>query len=131
MMSIICGSYGKASGKMSDQLAGYLARIQADLPALQIASARLNGDSMINDVVVVNDDMVFRFAKSVHAQALLAYETQLLRVIERYVTMPVPRIETCTNTYMRYRCVPGAPLYRHTLLRADVATQDRLAYQLA
>src|SRR5215208_3076332 len=116
---------------MADILAGYLARIQADLPALHIASARLNGDGMINDVVVVNDDLVFRFAKSAHGQALLAYETQLLSVIERYVTVPVPQIESCNDTYMRYRFVPGAPLYRHTLLRADAATQDRLAHQLA
>ena len=40
---------------MSEQLAGYLARIQADVPALHIASARLNGDGTMNDVVVVND----------------------------------------------------------------------------
>jgi aminoglycoside 2''-phosphotransferase len=116
---------------MADVLAGYLARIQADLPALHIASARLNGDGTINDVVVVNDDLVFRFAKSERAQALLAYETQLLQVIERHVTVPVPHIESCNETYMRYRFVPGTPLYRHTLLRADAAIQDRLAHQLA
>ena len=116
---------------MTDVLPSYLARIQADLPALQIVSARLNGDGMINDVVVVNDDLVFRFAKSAHSQALLAYETQLLSVIERQVTVPVPHVEACNETYMRYRFVPGAPLYRHTLLRADAAMQDRLAHQLA
>jgi aminoglycoside 2''-phosphotransferase len=116
---------------MSDLLAGYLARIQADLPALHIAAARLNSDGMMNDVVVVNDDLVFRFAKNEHAKTLLAYEAQLLQVIERVVTVPVPHIEHCTDTYMHYRFVPGVPLYRHTLLRADAATQDRLAHQLA
>jgi aminoglycoside 2''-phosphotransferase len=116
---------------MANVLAGYLARIQADYPALHIASARLNGDGMVNDVVVVNDDLVFRFAKSEHAQALLAYETQLLHVIARHVAVSVPHIEHCADTYMHYRLVPGIPLYRHTLLHADAATQDRLAYQLA
>ena len=116
---------------MADMLSSYLARIQADHPTLQVVSARLNGDGMINDVVVVNDDLVFRFAKSAHGQALLAYETQLLSVIERQVTVPVPHIEACNDTYMRYRFVPGVPLYRHTLLRADAAMQDRLAHQLA
>src|SRR4051794_3938912 len=103
---------------MADVLAGYLARIQADYPALHVASARLNGDGMNNDMVLVNDDLVYRFAKSAQAQALLAYETQLLSVIERHVTVPVPQIESCTDAYMHYRFVSGAPLYRHTLLRA-------------
>ncbi len=116
---------------MADILAGYLARIQADAPELHVASARLNSDGMMNDVVVVNDDLVFRFAKSEHAKTLLAYETQLLYVIARHVTVPVPHIERCTDTYMHYRFVPGIPLYRHTLLRADAAMQDLLAHELA
>jgi aminoglycoside 2''-phosphotransferase len=116
---------------MADLLAGYLARIKADQPALRVTSARLNSDGMMNDVVVVNDTLVFRFAKNDHAKTLLAYEAQLLQEIERCVTVPVPRIEHCNDTYMHYRFVPGMPLYRHTLLRADTATQDLLAHQLA
>jgi hypothetical protein len=83
---------------MADVLAGYLARIQADVPALRVASARMNSDGMMNDVVLVNDNLVFRFAKNEPAKTLLAYEAQLLQVIERYVTVPVPRIEHCTDT---------------------------------
>src|SRR4051812_8653577 len=116
---------------MADVLAGYLARIEADLPALRVESARLNSDGMMNDVVVVNDALVFRFAKNDHAKTLLAYESQLLQLIERSVDVPVPHIEHCTNTYMSYRLVPGAPLYRHTLLRSSVEIQDLLAHQLA
>ena len=86
---------------------------------------------MINDVVVVNDDLVFRFAKSEHAKDLLLYETQLLRVIERACDRAGSAYRILCRTYMQYRLVPGAPLYRHTLLRADATTQDRLAHQLA
>lgn len=68
---------------MADVLAGYLARIAADLPALQVASARTNSEGTMNDVVVVNETLVFRFAKNDHAKSLLAYEAQLLQVIER------------------------------------------------
>jgi aminoglycoside 2''-phosphotransferase len=116
---------------MTDELAGYVARIRADFPTLQIASARLNADGLMNDVVVVNDDLVFRFAKNDHARTLLAYEAQLLPIVGRHVTVPVPQIEHHTAAYMCYRFVPGSPLYRHTLLRADSATQDRLAHELA
>jgi aminoglycoside 2''-phosphotransferase len=116
---------------MADLLAGYLARIAADLPALQVESARLNSDGMMNDVVVVNGTLVFRFAKNDYAKTLLAYESQLLQVIERSVSVPVPHIEHCNDTYMCYHYVPGAPLYRHTLLRASSEIQDALAHQLA
>lgn len=116
---------------MADVLAGYLARIAADLPALRVESTHMNSESMMNDVVVVNDTLVFRFAKNGHAKSLLAYEAQLVQLIERSVTVPVPHIEYCNDTYMHYRFVPGMPLYRHTLLRADAATQDALAHELA
>jgi aminoglycoside 2''-phosphotransferase len=116
---------------MTDVLAGYVACIRADFPTLQILSARLNSDGMMNDAVIVNDELVFRFAKNEHAQTLLAYEAQLLHLIGRYVTVPVPRIEHLTDTFMLYRFVPGAPLYRHSLLRANSVTQDVLAHELA
>lgn len=116
---------------MTDVLAGYVKRIGADCPSLQIASARLNSDGMMNDAVVINDDLVFRFAKNEKALTLLAYEAQLLDIIGRYLTVPVPRIEQRTDVYLRYRHIPGSPLYRHTLLRTDPAIQNRLAYELA
>lgn len=116
---------------MTDVLTGYIARIRADFPTLQISSTHLNSDGMINDAVIVNKELVFRFAKNEHAQTLLAYEAQLLPVIGRYVTVPVPRIEHCADTFMLYRFIPGAPLYQHSLLRADPATQEVVAHELA
>jgi aminoglycoside 2''-phosphotransferase len=116
---------------MTDVLAGYVARIRADCPTLAIAAARLNSDGMMNDVVVINDDQVFRFAKNEYAQTLLAYEAQLLEIIGRYVTISVPRIVHRADGYVHYRLVPGVPLYRHSLLRVDPAIQESLAHQLA
>ncbi len=73
----------------------------------------------MNDVVVIDNEHVFRFAKNDQARALLAYEAQLLEVIGRQVTIAIPHIEHRTiDTYLRYRYMPGVPLYRHTLLRA-------------
>lgn len=116
---------------MNDVLVGYLARIRADFPALDTSAARLNSDGMINNVVVIDDKHVFRFAKSDHARALLAYEAQLLEVVGRHVATAIPRIEHRTADYLHYRYISGVPLYRHTLLRASPASQDRLAHELA
>src|SRR5262245_15479953 len=115
---------------MNDVLAGYLERIQADFPTLPISAARLNSDGLVNDVVVIGDH-VFRFAKNDHARALLAYEAQMLDLIGRYVATPIPSIEHRTGDYLSYRYVPGDPLYRHLLLRAGEASQERLAHDLA
>ena len=116
---------------MTDKLAGYLAQIRVDYPTLDLSSARLNSDGIMNDVVVINDDLVFRFAKHERARALLAYEAQLLPIVKRSVTLQVPHIEHRTDGYLSYRYVPGIPLYLHTLLRADQDTQDRFACELA
>lgn len=114
---------------MADVLAGYLARIRANFPRLDLVSARLNSDGLMNDVVVINNELVFRFAKNDHAHALLAYEAQLLPIIGRSVSVPVPRIDHYTDTYLHF--VAGTPLYRHTPLHASPATQDWLAHELA
>lgn len=116
---------------MTGRLADYVAKVQADFPTLGVQSARLNSDGMMNDVLVLNEDLVFRFAKNEAAQRLLAYEARLLDLIGRYVSLAVPRIEHCTDAYMHYRLLVGRPLYRHLLLRSDEQLQSRLAQQLA
>ena len=116
---------------MTDILAAYMDRIRTHVPTLHITSVCLNSDGLMNDVVIVNHDLVFRFAMNEEAKTLLAYETRLLQVVRRYVSLPVPRIEYTTDGFMHYRLVPGVPLYRHTLLRTDEATQDSLAHELA
>jgi aminoglycoside 2''-phosphotransferase len=116
---------------MSELLAPYVAQIRADFPTLEIASARLNRDGVVNDVVIVNDEFVFRFAKSEEGRALLAHEAQVLSVIGRHVSAPVPQFTHRTATYGHYRLVPGTPLYRHLLLRSALHVQEQLACDLA
>lgn len=116
---------------MTDLLVQYVAQINVDFPTLDIITARLNSDGMVNDVVIVNEDLVFRFAKNDGARALLAYEAQVLDVVGHHVRAPVPLIMHRTSNYMHYRFVPGTPLYRHLLLRANSQVQDRLAQDLA
>ncbi len=120
-----------ASLQQEDVLAGYVASITNDFPMLDIVSVRMNRDGLMNDVVVINNEIVFRFAKNEHAQLLLAYEAQILERIGRAVTISVPQIEHRTASYVRYRFVPGLPLYRHTLLRADPLLYERFAHELA
>ena len=116
---------------MRDLLERYTEAIRAQLPSLHVHSVHLNRDGLQNDVVVVNHELVFRFAKTAQATALLDYERRLLPIIERQVTLPVPHIDLWSETFLHYRLVPGVPLYRHVLLRSDETTQAALAHALA
>lgn len=116
---------------MSELLTAYLDQIRGDFPTLDIGSARLNSDGMVNNVVIVNDDLVFRFAKTDYGRQLLAYEAQLLELIAPSVSTPIPRFIHCTPTYVHYQLVPGNPLYGYLLLRTEPQIKERLAAGLA
>jgi aminoglycoside 2''-phosphotransferase len=109
----------------------YLGRIRAVFPSLAIASARVNSDGLANDAVIVNDELVFRFPKTGEARELMAYELAALDVARRYVTLPLPEAERAAEDFVRYRFLPGEPLYRSALLRADEAGQEGYAAELA
>jgi len=109
----------------------YLEQIQEHLPKFDLASVRLNRDGLVNDIVIVNNEWVFRFPKDEAGKQLMAREAGLLDLIRRHVDMPVPHFERCTDDYAVYRFIAGVPLDRNTILRQDDPTQSQLADQLA
>jgi len=48
---------------MPDSAEAYAGQIQAIAPDWVVHTAVFNGDGLVNDVVIVNDRLVFRFAK--------------------------------------------------------------------
>ena len=68
----------------------YLDRIREYVSDLDAAALRVNSDGLVNDVVIVNDDLVFRFPKNDRARQALAQETRILDLVRRYVDMPLP-----------------------------------------
>ncbi len=49
---------------MPDTAEAYAGRIQAIVPDWVVHTAVFNGDGLVNDVAIVNDRLVFRFAKN-------------------------------------------------------------------
>jgi aminoglycoside 2''-phosphotransferase len=115
---------------VTPSLDSYLATIRAVTPALEISTAQLNTDGMTNAVVVVNDELVFRFPKTEAAHALQRYEAALLAAIQPQVPVALPQVEEQNGQFARYRLVPGEPLYRHRLLQAPAPDQERVLAQL-
>jgi aminoglycoside 2''-phosphotransferase len=115
-----------------------LQSICAAYPDLRIASVEYNGDGQNNDVLVVNDEFIFRFPKYMDALKRLRVETAILTGIQSHILLPVPapmfvNIErrAVGEAFLGYRKLAGEPLWRETFRTIDDdETLERLASQL-
>jgi aminoglycoside 2''-phosphotransferase len=118
----------------------YVSRVQGAYPDLTISAARMiAGEGQFNDIVVVNERLIFRFPRTPFAQATLAREVAVLTWIQGRLPLPIPnpvyRISDPTTgllSGMGYPMLPGAPLGDVALAAiTDPAARDRMAEQLA
>ncbi len=68
----------------------YVAYLQRLYPELQINSVYINEIGQNNDVLIVNDNIVFRFPKYEKGIQKLRIETQLLEKIRPFITLQIP-----------------------------------------
>ena len=115
-----------------------LQRIRSEYPDLRIASVEFNDDGQNSDVLVVNDELIFRFPKYAGALKRLEIETAILTGIAGRVSLPVPapmfvNIEerVVGEAFTGYRKLAGEPLWRETFRTIDDdETLEKLASQL-
>jgi aminoglycoside 2''-phosphotransferase len=122
-----------------NQVQAYVQCIQRAYPDLAIGSAYLNQEGQYNHVLVVNEDLVFRFAKVPAALDTLRRETAILHSIRDYVTLAIPDpiyhyldTNTIGEAFVGYPMIPGRPLWRD-LFRTieDPAVPESIARDLA
>lgn len=109
----------------------YLEKIRAVYPNISFDRLDFNQDGMVNDVIVVNHEIVCRFAKHDWAKQVLAHEARVLEVVRKYVDLQVPCFEHLEEGFVTYRYIKGEPLSRNTLLKLSQAPQNRVISQLA
>jgi aminoglycoside 2''-phosphotransferase len=109
----------------------YSQRIREIVPELAIEQIRLNRDGLLNDVVIVNEQFVFRFAKREFGFKDLLEEAELLRLVRPYLTLMIPEPFYASADTLAYPLIPGETLRREML--RNLAEEDRqaLAEQLA
>ncbi|WP_377890765.1 phosphotransferase family protein [Alkalihalobacillus sp. R86527] len=102
----------------------YKDRINAVYPELTIASIVQNTIGQNNDVVIVNDSLVFRFPKYEKGIDALKKETALLSDVRKHVSLPIPfptykSFEPCETgkVFAGYELIEGEPLWRDTFKR--------------
>jgi len=122
-----------------NQEQAYTHCIQRVSPDLTIETAYLNPEGQYNDVLVVNEALIFRFAKVPDALQTLRQETAILRGIRDHITLDIPypiyhNLETSTigEAFVGYPMIPGKPLWRD-LFQAidDPQVLETIACQLA
>lgn len=116
---------------MPERAEPFRARIQAISPGIEIRSLRdLFDEGLINDVLIVNEDTVYRFAKNERAAALMHSELRVLDLVRPHVPLAVPEPFYRGPDAMAYRLLPGETLSRERWLALDEPDRQAVAEQL-
>ncbi len=128
----------REEGQVEDRLTHYAERIHDAYPGVVVATIRLIDQGQNNDVVVVNEGLIFRFPRYVGGIAHLQREVGILRAIRDRVPLPIPNPAytsfappTVGYVFMGYRVMGGAPLGREALAPLNSAEAQALIAPLA
>ncbi|WP_349654888.1 phosphotransferase [Neobacillus sp. DY30] len=116
----------------------YIERIKQVFPSLSIKDYKLNDIGQNNDVLIVNESIVFRFPKYQKGINYLKRETKILKAINSKVTIPVPHpiyqsFEKweAGKAFVGYELIQGSPLWRESFRTINnEKVLKRLASQL-
>lgn len=111
-------------------IARYLPRIQAIQPDLAIESIHYNGEGLVNDLIIVNGALVFRFCKDDYAIRALAAEAAVLDLLTEGLPLRVPRPFHREADCIAYELLPGVTLSRDIYADLDDASQQAVADQI-
>lgn len=106
-------------------------RIRKIFPELQINTIKFNDEGLTNDVVIVNDELVFRFPKSEYAADCLKNEIFVLKFLKDHISLDIPIALYESDDAMCYPLLAGETLRRNILLKLDADAQQFIADQLA
>ncbi len=96
----------------------YIQRIQEAYPDLKVEDAQpAAGSHQFNDIVVVNNELVFRFPRHLEEINNLEREAEVLKALAGKLSLPIPQPEYLAidpgqpgQAFLGYRMLPGKPL---------------------
>ena len=124
----------------SEKQKAFVNAIMASCPDIQIQSARMfTHDGELNDILIVNEALVFRFPRHERNIPDFLREILLLRKLQNLLPLAVPMpifdsgdMMKLGKVFMGYRFIPGEPLNEERLtVLANEAFVEKLAKQLA
>lgn len=114
-----------------NELESYESRIRQAVPEIKIESLTLNREGLMNDIVIVNGEVVFRFPKHEYSFKHLKNEARILRLLRDYISLEIPSPLYELDDALAYRLIPGQALRRDMLMRLADDHQQAIADQLA
>lgn len=109
----------------------YEQRIGNIFPELSISKISLNDKGLNNDVIEVNDELIFRFPKHKRAVEKLSKESKVLNLIKDYITLDIPKIFYHDREVIGYFMICGIPLKKDLLKELERGTIGVVGKQLA
>jgi aminoglycoside 2''-phosphotransferase len=107
-----------------------LERIHEVMPHLEVSTIRVGEDGLVNHVLIVNEELVFRFPRSEAGRSVLEREARHLDLIRRHLSLRVPELVHQAPTCLVYRFIPGVPLSRSELMALDPRGRAEILAQL-
>lgn len=114
-----------------NELSTYEDRIRQLAPEVSISCVSINREGLLNDVVIINGELVFRFPKHEYGFRHLKDEVRILRLLRNYITLETPSPLYEADDCLGYRMIPGETLRRDMLMRLTEDDQQAIADQLA
>jgi aminoglycoside 2''-phosphotransferase len=114
-----------------NELSTYEERIRQLAPEVSVSSVSINREGLLNDVVIINGELVFRFPKLEYGFRHLKDEARILRLLRNHVTLEIPSPLYEADDCLAYRMIPGETLRRDMLMRLTKDDQQAIADQLA
>lgn len=100
------------------------------MPELEVRSAELNADGLMNDALIVNREFVFRFAKHAHAVSALASEAKILQLLDGQMGLLIPTLHHAGKDVLVHHYIEGEALTRAAFTRASEIARNRMAKQI-
>lgn len=107
-----------------------LERIRVMMPELKIETFEHNQEGLINDILIVNRELVFRFPKTERYADFLEIEMNVLDLLRPNLGVDVPTPIHRERGCVAYPFLDRQPLLREVILGMDEMTQTTLAEQL-
>ena len=107
--------------------------MHASFPELDIHQVEADPEGLVNEVMIVNGEWVYRFPRGDWGRTALEKELAILDVVRGRVGVPVPQMtrhDDAEGPFVSYRLIEGSTLQRSELLALPSRRRNRLIDQL-
>jgi aminoglycoside 2''-phosphotransferase len=105
-------------------------KVHQVMPDIEIVNCELHHEGLVNDVLIINNEWVFRFTKTAWGKELMEMETCLLRYLQSNISMPVPSPIKWGDGFLVYPLLAGKTFLRKVWLEQISKMQQSFADEL-